>query len=71
MRIPKLFNLRADRFERGDDSIFYDKWFADRAAQHKSRRGEFATWYLRLHDEHKYHVATIARRGADRRIDRT
>jgi arylsulfatase len=32
MRVPKLFNLRADPFERGDDSsLFYDKWMADRA----------------------------------------
>jgi arylsulfatase A-like enzyme len=32
LRIPKLFNLRADPFERGDEStLFYDKWFADRA----------------------------------------
>ena len=32
MRVPKLFNLRADPFERGEEStLFYDKWFADRA----------------------------------------
>jgi arylsulfatase len=32
MRIPKLFNLRTDPFERGEEStLFYDKWFADRA----------------------------------------
>lgn len=30
LRMPKLFNLRADPFERGDDSILYDKWLADR-----------------------------------------
>jgi arylsulfatase len=31
MRIPKLFNLRSDPFERAEDSsLFYDKWFADR-----------------------------------------
>lgn len=30
MRIPKLFNLRSDPFERADQSIFYDKWTADR-----------------------------------------
>ena len=31
MRIPKLFNLRADPFERGEEStLFYDKWLADR-----------------------------------------
>jgi arylsulfatase len=31
LRIPKLFNLRADPFERGDESMLYDKWMADRA----------------------------------------
>src|SRR5262245_50159315 len=32
MRIPKLYNLRSDPFERGDydGSMFYDKWMADR-----------------------------------------
>src|SRR4030095_9629616 len=31
MRIPKLFNLRTDPFEVGDESLLYDRWFADRA----------------------------------------
>lgn len=31
LRIPKLFNLRSDPFERGDQSILYDKWLADHA----------------------------------------
>jgi arylsulfatase A-like enzyme len=31
MRVPKLFNLRSDPFEQGEDStLFYDKWSADR-----------------------------------------
>jgi len=30
LRFPKLFNLRADPFERGDESILYYKWAADR-----------------------------------------
>jgi arylsulfatase len=30
LRIPKPFNLRADPFERGDSSIEYDKWLAER-----------------------------------------
>jgi arylsulfatase len=30
LRFPRTFNLRADPFERGDESIFYDKWLADR-----------------------------------------
>jgi arylsulfatase len=30
MRLPKLFNLRSDPFERGDESMFYQKWGADR-----------------------------------------
>jgi arylsulfatase len=29
MRVPKLFNLRSDPFERGDGSVFYDKWTVD------------------------------------------
>jgi len=32
LRVPKLFNLRSDPFERGDEStLFYDKWMVDRA----------------------------------------
>jgi hypothetical protein len=31
LRAPKMFNLRADPFEAGDSSIFYDKWMMDRA----------------------------------------
>ncbi|HUJ47245.1 MAG TPA: arylsulfatase [Rhizomicrobium sp.] len=30
LRMPKLYNLRSDPFERGDDSILYAKWAADR-----------------------------------------
>jgi hypothetical protein len=26
--VPKLFNLRTNPFERGDQSILYDKWLA-------------------------------------------
>ncbi len=33
LRAPKIYNLRADPFERGDSdaSVFYDKWMADHA----------------------------------------
>jgi hypothetical protein len=33
LRAPKMFNLRSDPFERGDEDglMFYDKWMADRA----------------------------------------
>ena len=31
LRSPKLFNLRADPFERADTSLEYDTWFAHRA----------------------------------------
>ena len=33
LRVPKLYNLRSDPFERGDvdGSMFYDKWMVDRA----------------------------------------
>ena len=29
MRVPKLFNLRSDPFEAGEDTVFYDKWTVD------------------------------------------
>ena len=33
LRVPKIYNLRSDPFERGDEdaSIFYNKWMIDRA----------------------------------------
>jgi arylsulfatase len=33
MRIPKIYNLRSDPFERGDvdGDVFYNKWMVDRA----------------------------------------
>jgi len=33
LRVPKIFNLRSDPFERAtvDASMFYDKWMVDRA----------------------------------------
>jgi len=31
MRVPKLYNLRSDPFEEGEDGIFYGKWMMDRA----------------------------------------
>jgi arylsulfatase len=31
MRIPKIFNLRSDPFERGEEGLFYEKWMLDRA----------------------------------------
>jgi arylsulfatase A-like enzyme len=32
LRVPKLYNLRSDPFERADQdaTLYYDKWFADR-----------------------------------------
>jgi arylsulfatase A-like enzyme len=30
LRLPKVFDLRADPFERGDESLLYDKWTSDR-----------------------------------------
>jgi arylsulfatase A-like enzyme len=30
LRAPKIFNLRADPFERGDSSMLYDKWKVER-----------------------------------------
>ncbi|NKL60380.1 arylsulfatase [Rhizobium leguminosarum] len=44
LRIPKLFNLRADPFERGDESILYDKWLADHAFVQVPLQALAANW---------------------------
>ena len=44
LRVPKLFNLRADPFERGDKSILYDKWLADRAFVQVPMQAFVAQW---------------------------
>jgi len=31
LRVPNLYNLRSDPFERGDQSMLYPKWMVDRA----------------------------------------
>jgi len=44
LRMPKLFELRADPFERGDESILYDKWMADRAFVQVPAQAFVAQW---------------------------
>ena len=44
LRVPKLFELRADPFERGDESILYDKWMADRAFVQVPAQAFVAQW---------------------------
>jgi arylsulfatase len=47
MRVPKLYNLRADPFERGEDStLFYDKWFVDRAFAMVPAQEMIGAWLL-------------------------
>jgi arylsulfatase A-like enzyme len=44
LRLPKLFNLRADPFERGDESIEYNKWMAERAFVQVPMQALAANW---------------------------
>ena len=44
LRLPTLFNLRADPFERGDESILYDKWVADHAFVQVPMQEAAAQW---------------------------
>jgi arylsulfatase len=44
LRVPKLFNLRADPFERGDESILYDKWLADHVFVQVPMQALAANW---------------------------
>ena len=38
MRIPKLFDLRADPFERGEESFKYNDWFVEHESPASMRR---------------------------------
>jgi arylsulfatase len=44
LRVPKLFNLRSDPFERGDESVLYNKWMVDRAFVQVPAQGLVAQW---------------------------
>ena len=44
LRVPKLFNLRADPFERGDESIEYNKWMAERVFVQVPMQALAAKW---------------------------
>jgi len=44
LRVPKLFELRADPFERGDESILYDKWMVDRVFVQVPAQAFVANW---------------------------
>jgi arylsulfatase len=42
--VPKLFNLRSDPFERGDESIEYNKWMVDRVFVQVPMQALAAKW---------------------------
>lgn len=44
LRVPKLFNLRADPFERGDTSLEYEKWLVDRSFVVVPSQAVVANW---------------------------
>jgi len=44
LRMPKLFNLRSDPFERGDSSFMYNDWFAHRAFVIAPAQAVVAKW---------------------------
>ena len=44
LRVPKLFNVRTDPFERGDESIEYDKWNVQRAFVQVPMQALAAKW---------------------------
>jgi arylsulfatase A-like enzyme len=44
LRIPKLFNVRSDPFERGDTSFEYDSWFTHRAFAIVPAQAIVANW---------------------------
>ena len=48
LRVPKIFNLRADPFERGDASFLYDNWMVHRIYLAYGAQGLVANWLKSL-----------------------
>jgi arylsulfatase len=44
LRIPKIFNVRADPFERGDSSFLYNEWYVRRAFLTYGAQAVVADW---------------------------
>ena len=50
LRIPKLYNLRSDPFERGPESIEYSDWFTHRVFILVPAQAEVARWLQSFKD---------------------
>jgi arylsulfatase len=44
MRIPKLFDLRSDPFERGEESFKYNDWFIEHVPYQYVAQAVVAEW---------------------------
>jgi arylsulfatase len=44
LRMPKLFNIRSDPFEQGDESVLYGKWAGDRMFVMVPAQAAIAEW---------------------------
>jgi arylsulfatase len=44
MRVPKVFDLRADPFERGEDGVGYSSWFFEQIPLMYLSQAVFAKW---------------------------
>jgi arylsulfatase A-like enzyme len=44
LRLPMLYNLRSDPFERGPESIFYDDWMVKRSFLYVPAQAAVAQW---------------------------
>ena len=50
LRLPKLFNIRADPFERGDESMLYGKWTVNHAFMFVPAQAIIAEWLSSFKD---------------------
>jgi arylsulfatase A-like enzyme len=50
LRLPKIFDLRADPFERGDSSFLYDSWFVHRVFLDYGAQALVAQWLQSFKD---------------------
>ncbi len=44
MRIPKMFDLRSDPFERAEESIYYNTWFIEHVPLQYASQAVVSEW---------------------------
>ena len=50
LRVPQIFDIVGDPFERGDESIYWDKWFVDHVPYQYAASAVVGQWLQSFKD---------------------